>query len=94
MYPARMPSESAVSVSVRLTIFSEFERIAAEQKLKIQPLRDDLLLSESGLDSLGFATLVARLEDKLGYDPFATSGDLDFPVTLGDFVRFYENAAA
>lgn len=81
-------------MSVRLTIFSEIARIAAEQKLKIQPLHDDLLLSESGLDSLGFATLVARLEDQLGYDPFATSGELEFPVALSDFVRFYENASA
>ena len=80
-------------MSIRLTIFSLIEQIAAEQKIKIQPLRDDLLLSESGLDSLCFAILVARLEDKFGYDPFATSGDVSFPVTLGDFVRFYENAA-
>jgi Phosphopantetheine attachment site len=80
-------------VSIRLTIFSQIEQIAAEQKIKIQPLRDDLLLSESGLDSLCFAILVARLEDKFGYDPFATSSDAGFPVTLGDFVRFYENAA-
>ena len=94
MYLAKMPSESVTSVSVRLTIFSEIERIAAEQKLKIQPLHDDLLLRNPGLDSLGFAALVARLEDYLGYDPFATAGDLDFPVTLGDFVGFYENAAA
>lgn len=77
---------------IRLTIFSLIEQIAAEQKIKIQPLRDELLLSESGLDSLCFAILVARLEDKLGYDPFATSGDISFPVTLGDFVGFYENA--
>jgi hypothetical protein len=81
-------------VSVRLTIYSEIEQVAAEQKVKIQPLRDGLLLSESGLDSLCFAILVARLEDKLGYDPFATAADAGFPVTLGDFVRFYENGAA
>ncbi len=80
-------------MSIRLTIFSLIEQIAAEQKINIQPLRDDLLLSESGLDSLCFAILVARLEDKLGFDPFATSGEVGFPVTLGDFVRFYENGA-
>jgi acyl carrier protein len=47
----------------------------------------------SGLDSLCFAVLVARLEDRLGVDPFSSSEDIDFPVTLGDFVRVYENAA-
>jgi hypothetical protein len=36
--------------------------------------------------------LVARLEDKLGVDPFSTAEDSSFPVTLGEFVGFYENA--
>ena len=81
-------------MSVRLTIFSLIEQIAAEQKLEVKPPRDDLALSESGLDSLSFAILVARLEDKLGFDPFATADDVEFPVTLGDFVKFYEHATA
>jgi hypothetical protein len=34
---------------------------------------------------------VARLEDKLGVDPFSATGDATFPTTFGDFVRFYEN---
>jgi hypothetical protein len=37
--------------------------------------------------------LVARLEDRLGVDPFTTSDDVQFPVTIGDFVRAYENGA-
>jgi acyl carrier protein len=56
-------------VSIRLTILSQIENVAAEQKKKIAPLRDDLILAESGLDSLCFAILVARLEDELGADP-------------------------
>jgi len=56
-------------VSIRLTILSQIENVAAEQKKKIAPLRDDLILTESGLDSLCFAILVARLEDELGADP-------------------------
>ena len=52
------------------------------------------MLLDSGLDSLGFAILVARLEDRLGYDPFATSDDVEFPVTFGDFVRFYDRVPA
>ena len=57
------------------------------------PLTDDLVLLESGLDSLGVAILVARLEETLGFDPFTESDDTYYPVTLGDFIRFYENAA-
>ena len=53
------------------------------------------MLLESGLDSLCFAIIVkARLEDQLGVDPFTASEDVFFPVTLGEFVKFYENAAA
>jgi acyl carrier protein len=81
------------SMATRLTIASEIEKVAAEQNVKLPPLSDDLVLVNSGLDSLCFAILVARLEDSLGVDPFTASDDVTFPVTLGDFVKAYENAA-
>jgi len=80
-------------MSVRLTVTSQIEQIAGEQQIKLPTLTDDLVLLDSGLDSLCFAILVARLEDTLGVDPFTSSDDVYFPVTLGDFVRVYENAA-
>ncbi len=76
-------------MSVRATITSLFEQVAREQQRKLSPLSDDLRLLESGLDSLSFALIVARLEDKLGYDPFDTAAS--FPVTFGDFLRLYES---
>jgi len=82
-----------MSASVRSTIISHIEQVAVEQKVKLPPLTDDLVLLDSGLDSLGFAILVARLEDTLGFDPFTASDDVYFPVTLGDFIGVYENAA-
>ena len=81
-------------MTVRLTIMSEINTVATEQQRKLPPLTDDLVLLDSGLDSLAFAILVARLEDKLGVDPFTASDDVYFPVTLGDFIRVYENVAA
>ena len=78
--------------SLRPIIISQLEQIAEEQKQSLLPLTDDLVLANSGLDSLGFAILVARLEDELGIDPFTASEDVHYPVTLGDFVRFYEAA--
>lgn len=78
-------------MSVRLTILNEMKEVAAEQNKSLAPLTDDLVLLESGLDSLCFAILVARLEDKLGSDPFTAAEDVYFPVTLGDFVGFYES---
>jgi acyl carrier protein len=66
-----------------------FEEVAREQQRKLAPLTDPLRLLESGLDSLSFALIVARLEEALGYDPFDTAES--FPVTFGDFVKLYEN---
>ena len=80
-------------MTLRLKILSEIETVAADQEKKLAPLQDDLVLMESGLDSLCFALLVVKLEDSLGYDPFTASDDANFPVTLGDFVRLYEDAA-
>jgi acyl carrier protein len=67
--------------------------VAKERELKLPPLTDDLVLLESGLDSLSFAIIVARLEDQLGFDPFSADEDLEIPVTLVDFIRIYENGA-
>ena len=79
--------------SVRSRILSQFESVAKEQNQKLPPLSDDLVLLESGLDSLCFAVIVARLEDELGFDPFTASEDLEFPITFSDFVRIYQNGA-
>ena len=77
-------------MNVRSTITSMFEAVAREQQRQLAVLTDDLKLLESGLDSLSFALIVARLEDTLGYDPFESAES--FPVTFGDFVRLYESS--
>jgi acyl carrier protein len=79
--------------SVRSQILSQFRSVAKEQNKELPPLSDDLVLLDSELDSLCFAVIVARLEDELGIDPFSASEDIEFPVTLGDFVRIYEDVA-
>jgi acyl carrier protein len=79
-------------MSIKLTIMDMMKEIAREHNKSLAPLRDDLVLLDSGLDSLGFAVLVARLEDSLGIDPFTSAEDAMFPLTLGDFVKVYESA--
>ncbi len=81
-------------MSLRALIEDQMRQVAAEQQKRLAPLSDDLVLLDSGLDSLCFAIVVARLEDEVGEDPFATSEDIDFPITFGDFVRFYDRVAA
>ena len=44
----------------------------------------------SGLDSLGFAILVATLEEKLEFDPFTMMDEPLYPSTFGEFVSIYE----
>jgi len=80
-------------MSIKSIVISEIQQIADEKKKGLPPLTDDLVLLESGLDSLGIAILVARLEEALGLDPFTESEDVSYPVTLGDFIKLYENAA-
>ncbi len=53
------------------------------------PLSPDTVLMDTGLDSLGFAILVTRLEEELGYDPFTLSEDAYYPSTYQEFLDFY-----
>ncbi len=80
-------------MSMRSLVVSAMQKVAAEQGKSIPALDDDLVLLESGLDSLCFAILVARLEIETGIDPFTASDEIVFPVTVGEFVELYEHAA-
>ncbi len=51
---------------------------------------DDMVLLESGLDSLGFAILVTQLENELGYDPFTLMEEPVYPRTYREFIEIYE----
>ena len=82
----------ATKSSIRDVVISGIQRVAREQKKRLGLLTDDLLLLESGLNSLCLAVLVARLDDELECDPF-NGAEVPFPVTLGDVIRLYEDAA-
>jgi len=80
-------------MDIRAEVTTQFKQVALEQDKQLLPLTDDLPLIDCGLDSLCFAVVVVRLENVLGVDPFSTEEDVRFPVTFGDFVEFYKNAA-
>lgn len=63
----------------------------ADCKLIVSEINDELVLLDSGLDSLGFAILVARLEEELEYDPFVEMQEALYPTTFGEFVKIYES---
>jgi acyl carrier protein len=81
-------------MSIRDEIMSTFRRVAKEQQRRLAPLTDELKLTECGLDSIGLVLVVARLEDSLKVDPFDSTEEIDFPVTLRDFVALYERHVA
>ena len=79
-------------MSIKATVISQLEEVRGNSNKPLRPLTDDLVLLDSGLDSLGLAILVTRLEDTLGVDPFTDSNITVSPVTLGDFIQLYEGA--
>ena len=78
--------------SVRETIINELVDLIQRDSTQAEviTLKDNDVLLDSGVDSLGFAILVTRLEILLGYDPFTLDPNPVYPVTLGDFVQYYE----
>lgn len=78
---------------VRSEVLEQLRQVAQEQHKQIGPLSDESPLLDLGLDSLCYAILVTRLESVLGVDPFSTTEDGTFPVTVGEFIRLYESAA-
>lgn len=78
--------------NIRETISATLSQVFFEQTegASLALLSDDLVLLESGLDSMGFAVLVVELEEILGFDPFSISEEAFYPSTFGEFVSFYE----
>ena len=79
-------------ISIREIICNELAELIKNESPSSVPLglNDSSVLLDSGVDSLGFAVLVTRLEMILGYDPFTLDPNPVYPVTLGDFIDYYE----
>ena len=72
---------------IKETYLDILEQIGSD--LLVPELTDEVILLESGLDSLGFAILVATLEEKLEFDPFVMMDEPIYPTTFGEFVEIY-----
>ena len=81
-------------MSLRESIATELIALYEEDELDVPELTDDLVLLETELDSLGFAVLVTRLDETLGFDPFTEMDEPVYPSTFGEFVEIYERHAA
>ncbi len=79
-------------MGIREKVMSILQDILAEKKVLLrEPIADDAILLNTGLDSLGFAVLVIRLESELGFDPFVEMKDPIYPRTLAEFISVYES---
>lgn len=78
---------------LREKILTALEEVAEMRGTEVNVFTDETILLESGLDSLGFAILVARLEEELGYDPFVMMDEPVYPRTLSEFVDIYKKFA-
>tara|TARA_R110002050_G_scaffold167701_2_gene298647 strand:- start:19429 stop:19674 length:246 start_codon:yes stop_codon:yes gene_type:complete len=77
---------------MRELILEKFnEALAQTDKTEqYEKIDDDAILLETGLDSLGFAILVALLEEELDFDPFQLMDEPVYPNTFAEFVNIYE----
>jgi aryl carrier-like protein len=82
------------NITIKNTIVQCMHDIAKETGGSlVSNIHDETVLLESGLDSIGFAILVARLEEDLGYDPFILMQEPVYPRTLGELVAIYQRFA-
>ena len=81
-------------MSLRKVIVETFYEVLEQTngKLAVSELTDEVILLESGLDSLGFAILVAMLDEKIDLDPFVIMEEPIYPTNFGEFVKIYDSA--
>jgi len=76
-------------------IVTAIRQVADESgKELVSDFGEETVLLESGLDSLDFAIIVARLEEQLNSDPFSVMEEPVYPRTLADFIAIYEAHAS
>jgi acyl carrier protein len=79
-------------MNVRETVLRSLTETIEEQAQSTpdKVITDETELLNFMLDSLGFASLVTRLENSLGYDPFTSMEFPIYPRTFGELVALYE----
>lgn len=72
---------------------STLQELLEEDGISGVELTPETILLDTGLDSLGLAVLVTRLETTLGYDPFSLMTEASYPRTLEEFTAIYNRYA-
>lgn len=75
---------------IRTGILTTLINVLKEDGIDPPTVTDETILLQTGLDSLGFAVLVTRLEEQLGYDPFSLMKEAVYPKSFSEFVNLYQ----
>lgn len=57
-------------------------------------IRRETVLAHTGLDSLGFTSLMVTIEQEFGIDPFGGLDEISYPETFGELVQLYQREEA
>jgi acyl carrier protein len=76
----------------RSSIIEEIGVVLKEAGKDLPQVSDSTALARGGLglDSMDFAVLVVRLEQRLRCDPFNSAALERFPTTVGELIALYE----
>ena len=91
MSKAGLSNDQSNNSTLFTQILTVYQEVYSSQNKGVSApkIKNETVLLESGLDSLGHAILITRLEEKLGYDPFSISTEAYYPRTFGELVEFY-----
>ena len=91
MGKAGLSNDQSNNSTLFTQILTVYQEVYSSQNKGVSApkIKNETVLLESGLDSLGHAILITRLEEKLGYDPFSISTEAYYPRTFGELVEFY-----
>jgi acyl carrier protein len=81
---------------VRRGIFDEIAIVLQEAQKQMPAISETTPLAQGGLglDSMDFAVLVVRLEQRFQCDPFNSTSLERFPTTVGELVDLYSQAVS
>ena len=78
-----------MKIETRLNELVRQENEMASGNSSVELLKETVL-AETGLDSLGFATMLFTMEQEFMLDPFGGTDDIIYPETFGELIALYE----
>ncbi len=78
-----------MSPEIRTSVIEEIIKTFEQEGVIFNEAMLEMGVMEIGVDSLTYAVLVTRLQNKLKRDPFTDNPNLGYPKTLNEFISAY-----